>query len=192
MKAAASRLRKMQRTQIPFATAQAMNKTIAQVHQVERIRARADLDEPMSTTINAIRYKRTHKRELEAKVYILPAVSRFLRYQIEGGSRAPRGSVEALPRDIKLNRFGNIPGRRTNKIGKLLQKPNVFEAKRGSINGIWQRTRSGGLKLLIEYKKQAVKYKARFKFYRYASVTTSRVWPRNFKRALEQALKTRR
>ena len=93
MKKARRHLNRLQRQHIPFATALALNETATDVQAYEKIKIKQELHEPIKTTVNAIRVKRTNKRELEAKVFILPAIARFLHYQIEGGARRPRGRV---------------------------------------------------------------------------------------------------
>lgn len=191
MKSASRNLNDLQRKQIPFAASMAINRTAYAVRDYERLKMKQDLDQPTDQVVKSVRVIASNKRSLEARVFILPWANEFLRFQIHGGRRKPRGRVEALPRDIKLNARGNIPGRRQGKIGKLLRRANTFEAQRGNVLGIWERTRRG-VRLLLEYKAQDLRYTARYPFYRYADVEARRRWPANFKKAMSIALTTAR
>lgn len=175
--------------QIPFATSLALNQTANDVKDKEQQTMQRDLDRPTPGVIKSIRVKRSSKRKLIAIVFIIPAVSDFLRYQISGGIRPPRGRTEAVPVGIRLNIYGNIPGRRTGKLSKLLIRPDTFSGTRKGISGIWQRTRGGSIKLLVAYE-PTTKYKPRWRFYDIAAKHSVKVWPRNFNKALSIALST--
>lgn len=191
MRAARRNLKNTQRRQIPFATMTAINQTLFDIRAYEMSKMRIDLHEPTDQVVKSVRVEKANKRTLTGRVYFADWAEGFMRLQIEGGTRRPRGKVEALPRDIKLNVRGNIPGRRTGKIGKLLRRADTFEGRRGNIVGIWQRTRRG-LKLLLEYQNRDLRYAAIYPFYRYADIEARRRWPRNFQRALQFALTTMR
>jgi hypothetical protein len=181
--------------QIPFAASVAMNKTVVDIQKVEKAAIVRELDRPRPGTIKAIRVSRSNKRRLSASVFILPAVDRFIRYQVEGGTRPPRGKAEAVPVDIRLNKYGNIAGRRSGKLSKLLARPDTFSATIKGVAGIWQRAkgrgRRTGLTLLAAFESQTT-YRPRFKFYEHAERTAARRWPRNFNRAISQAIRTAR
>lgn len=191
LKSARRNLNRLQRKQIPFAAMMALNNTAFDVRKYEMLRMPVDLDKPTDQVVKSVRVEKAKKTDLTARVYIVDWADEFLRYQIEGGRRRPRGRVEALPRDIKLNIRGNIPGRRQGKIAKLLQKANTFEGRIGNTLGIWERTRRG-TRLLLEYSTRDLRYSARFPFYRYATIEARRRWPRNFQRALTIALNSAR
>ena len=179
--------------QVPFAASLAMNKTAEQIRKVEQAAARTELENPTATTVRGIRYFRSNKRRLEAGVFVIPAIDKFLRYQEHGGTRAPRGRTEAVPVDIKLNRYGNIPGRRQGKLKKLANRPDTFSGVIGGVAGLWQRVgpRKRRLKLLVAYEPRT-QYKPRWHFYQHAQRTTNRRWARNFERAIRLALATAR
>lgn len=184
-----------QQKQIPFATSVAINKTAQSIQRVEKRKIRADLDRPTPQVVNSIRIKRSSKRDLTGAVFVLPAIARFLRWQIEGGFRAPRGFAEAVPVEQRLNKYGNIAGRRQGKIGKILAKPDVFSATINGVAGIWQRgrgrQRNKKVKLLIAYENR-VRYIPRFPFYRYAEAMANRVWRKHFRSAISRALRSAR
>jgi len=192
VKSARRFLNKMQRRQIPFATSLALNSSAVKIQRFEKAKIRTDLDNPTPQVQKAIRVKRSNKHDLEAAVFILPAVARFLRWQIDGGTRPPRGRIEAVPVNTRLNKYGNVPGRRQGKLGKLLSKPDIFTATIGGVAGIWQRgrgrLRNQNLKLLFAFE-SSTRYQARFRFFHYAQQTLNRVWVREFRRAYARALK---
>jgi len=188
-------LDKMHRRQIPFATSLAINRTANRIKAFEKRRIKVDIEFPTSPVVNSIRVKPSTKRNLVGKVFIIPAIASFMRYAIEGGTRGPRGSVEFIPVNLRLNRQGNIPGRRTGKVGKLIDKPNTFVATINGTTGLWQRgrgrRRNKELKLIGFYGNRT-RYSKRFPFYRYAQRTTNSHWKREFNKAIARALKTAR
>lgn len=192
IKKATRALDKMGRRQVPFATSVAINKTAVSIQRRAQSKITKDLDRPSPQVIKSIRVKRSTKRDLTGIVFILPAISRFLRYQIEGGTRPPRGKVEAVPVNIRLNKYGNIIGRRQGKLRKLLSQPDIFSGTINGVAGIWQRGKGGlknkTVKLLAAYE-SSTQYDKRFPFYRYADDTAQRVWRRNFRIALARALR---
>ena len=179
--------------QIPFAASVGINNTLKDIRKVEQAAIARELDKPTRSTVRGIRYKGSTKRNLVGAVFIIPHIDKYLRYQIHGGKRKPRSRVEALPAQIKLNRYGNIPGRRQGKLRKLAARKNTFSATIGGVAGLWQRAGSKGrrLKLLVAYE-QHTQYKPKFRFYHHAEKTVVRRWPRNFNRAISRALKTAR
>ena len=104
----------------------------------------------------------------------MPKQAEYLRFQIEGGTRTPKGTAIAVPTsNVKLNRYGNPAGGQ-GRIKRLLAKKNTFQ---GTINGVadvWQRPKRGrggsgtigqsGLKLLVAYE-SSTQYQPRYDFY---------------------------
>lgn len=181
--------------QVPFAASLAMNKTAESIQSVEKRKIQSDLDRPTPAVVKSIRVQRSSKRYLNAAVFVLPAISNFLHYQVEGGTRAPRGRTEAVPVKIRLNKYGNIPARRQNKIAKLLARPDTFSGTVRGVPGIYQRgrgrMRNKKVKLLLAYENR-ISYRPRFPFYRYAQTTLNRVWRRQFNNAIARALRSAR
>jgi len=190
IKSATIFLDRLGKRQIPFATSLALNKTAVEVKEKEQLTMRRDLDNPTPTTVKAIRVKRSTKRNLTAIIFILPAVARFLNYQIDGGTRPPRGRTEAVPVSIRLNQYGNIIGRRQGKIAKLLARVDTFSGRVRGIPGIWQRQKSSGrLKLLVAYENKT-RYRIRWRFYAIANREAIKTWPAAFRRSLQTAIAT--
>lgn len=187
LKTAEKFLDKLQHRQIPFATSLALNAAAVKIQRFEKSKIRADLEDPTPQVQKSIRVKRSSKRDLQAAVFILPAIAKFLKYSIDGGSRAPRGRVEAVPVNARLNRYGNIPGRRQGKIAKLLQRPDTFVGTIRGVTGIWKRGKSKNSVSLLFAFYRSTTYRSRFPFFRYAESTLDRVWVAEFRRALARA-----
>jgi len=189
----ATRLLGAMKKQVPFAASIAMNKTAASIQKVEKAAMKRELDQPRPATVKGIRVSRSNKRNLRAAVFVLPAIDKFLRYQVQGGTRSPRGKAEAVPVQLRLNRYGNIPGRRQGKLAKLLNRPDTFSGTVKGVAGIYQRVGKGKrfLKLLVAYENR-VTYKRRFNFYDHAERTARRTWSRNFNQAIKSAIRTAR
>ena len=107
----------------------------------------------------------------------MPTQAEYLRFQIEGGTRTPKGTAIAVPTsNVKLNRYGNLAGGQ-GRIKRLLAKKNTFQGTIKGVAGVWQRTKRGkrsrggsgtigqsGLKLLVAYE-NSTQYQPRFDFY---------------------------
>ena len=177
--------------QVPFAASVAINNTTRDVQKVEHAAAKRELDEPRTSTIKGIRYQASNKRNLTGAVFVVSHVDKFLRYQIHGGIRRPRASAEALPVNVRLNRYGNIIGRRQGKLRKLEARQDTYRAVIGGVYGLWQRTKKQGIRLLVAYE-QRITYRPRFRFYEHAERTVNRRWRRHFETAIQYAIRTAR
>ena len=179
--------------QVPFAASVAMNETVTKIQQVEQAAMSRELDRPRPATIKGIRVARSNKRNLRAAVFVIPAIDRFIRYQVVGGTRLPENKAVSVPVQIRLNKYGNISGRRQGKLAKLLARPDTFSGTIKGVSGIYQRVGRGKrfLKLLVAYE-DSVTYRPRFHFYDHADRTARRVWARTFNRAIRRAIRTAR
>lgn len=178
--------------QVPFATSVALNETAKDIQQAEQKALPRELDNPTPQTVKGIRMFRSSKRNLESGVFIIPHIDKFLRYQIHGGTRPPRSKTEAVPVQVRLNKYGNIPGRRQGKLGKLINRPDTFSGTIKGVAGIWQRGKGRNrnrVTLLVAYEPRT-RYTRKFNFYQHAQRTASSRWPRNFNRSLTAAIRT--
>jgi len=167
---------------MPFAAALGLSMTAKKVAKVEQRMMVRQLDRPTLFTIKCVRWQGASKNDfktgrLRSRVYLMPTQAESLRYQIEGGTRTPKGTAIAVPTsNVKLNRYGNLAGGQ-GRIKRLLAKKNVFQGTIGGVAGIWQRPKRGkrsrggsgtigqsGLKLLVAYE-SSTQYQPRFDFY---------------------------
>lgn len=177
--------------QMPFAASKAINDTAKDAQNAVRAQMQKKLDRPTPFTLNATGVKRATKTRLKATIFIKDIQAQYLQYQIAGGTRSPKDKSIPIPRDIKLNKYGNIPGMRGGKkIAALLNKPNTFMGTVRGQSGVWQRTnKNKKLKLLIAFEEKAT-YRPRLDFFKIVAGVHKGRMQANLKRALEMALRT--
>ena len=138
----------LHKKQMPFAAALGLSMTAKKVAKVEQRMMVRELDRPTPFTIKGVRWQGASKNDfktgrLRSRVYLMPTQAEYLRYQIEGGTRTPKGTAIAVPTsNVKLNRYGNLAGGQ-GRIKRLLAKKNVFRGTIGGVAGIWQRPKRG-------------------------------------------------
>ena len=135
---------RLHKKQMPFAAALGLSMTAKKVAKVEQRMMVRELVRPTPFTIKGVRWQGASKNDfktgrLHSRVYLMPTQAEYLRYQIEGGTRTPKGRAIAVPTsNVKLNRYGNLAGGQ-GRIKRLLAKKNVFQGTIGGVAGIWQR-----------------------------------------------------
>lgn len=179
--------------QMPFAASLALNETAQDAKNAVTKQIEKKLDRPTRFTLNAVGVRRASKRNLKATVFIKDIQAEYLQYAIEGGTRKPKDKALVVPRDIRLNKYGNIPGLRGGKkIAALLNKPNTFMGTIKGQSGIWQRTnKNKRLKLLLAFEDK-IEYRKRLDFHKIVVSVAKNRLQRNLKRALEYAVRTAR
>ncbi len=174
-----------------YAASLALTRTARQAADDQKAQAEKELDRPTPFTKRGFRYRKATKAKLQSAVYIAPIQAEYLFWAVEGGRRPGRSKKgEALPVGIRMNKYGNIPGRWKGKIRKLINRPNTFVETINGVHGVWQRFK-GRLKLLIRFHK-STKYDKQLKFYKTADKSFYRRYDREFDKALSQALRTAR
>ncbi|WP_445494036.1 hypothetical protein [Photorhabdus sp. SF281] len=134
--------------QIPFATAQALTKVARQIEQAEKKAIERKLDNPTPFTINSVRSVGARKNNLKAKVFVMKTAAGYLEPFEVGGVHKLNGNALLNPKDIKLNKYGNLP---RNKLQQLKAKPDVFIGEvttryGNNVNGVWQRKKAKKVK----------------------------------------------
>ena len=202
-------LARINKKQIPFAAALGLTNTAKRLAEVEKRMMVKQLDRPTPFTIRGIRYQRANKADystgrLHSRVYIMDKQAEYLRLQIQGGTRTPSGKALPVPtKNLKLNKYGNIPGGQ-GRIQKLLSRKNTFQGTINGIPGIWQRPAKGkrkrggygttgptGLKLLVAYEPTA-QYQPRFDFYGIAKRVVPKIVGKEMDRAIARALASKK
>ena len=194
-------LTEVQKKQIPFATARAITQTLQVARRDEIVRVNRDIDRPVPWTERGFRVTGAKKTTLTGRLYILPDQLKYMKYQIFGGVRMPRGSALALrpaktrPGDIQPNKYGNVP--RTKQARALLSK-GAFSGTVNGVAGIWKpptKTKTGKLrkgsrmKLLLAYERQAT-YRPIFRFHITGEKSINRNWPHIWQRSIQDALRS--
>ena len=177
----------IQRRQLPFATAKALTQTAKAVQTKLTAEIERAFDRPTPFTKKAIGIKAARKDTLTAEVFVRDIQAKYLKLQIEGGTRRPIKRALLLPANVALNQYGNMP---RNLVKRLRGRKDVFSATINGTPGLWQRV-GRSVRLLVGYEPQA-QYQRRFDFYGIGQREAERRLPANFARALADALRTAR
>lgn len=127
------------RKQIPFATAQAMTAVVRKIEDAQKVGMQRNLDNPTPFTIKSVKSRGARKSDLKAKVFVMNTAAAYLEPFEIGGVHKLNGSALLNPKDIKLNKYGNLP---RNKLSSLKSKENTFIGDVGGVNGVWQRKKA--------------------------------------------------
>jgi hypothetical protein len=192
-------LSRVQKQQIPFATSVAINNTLFDMKKTNERKLATIFEGGVTAyTKRQFRFSKSTKRLPVGVFFITDEGEQYLKYQIDGGIRTPRGSAVIVPfkKNVRLNKFGNLSKAKSPQA--LLAKNNVFSANIKGVGGIYQRSKymksikNSKVKLLLAYEDQTHYRNPRYPFYETNTKIADRVFGRNFKRALERALKTAR
>ncbi|TDB48241.1 hypothetical protein [Photorhabdus khanii] len=125
--------------QVPFATAQALTKVARQIEQAEKKAIERKLDNPTPFTVKSVGSVGARKNNLTAKVFVRDIAASYLTPFEVGGVHKLNSSALLNPKDIKLNKYGNLP---RNKLQQLKAKPNTFIGEIDGVNGVWKRKKA--------------------------------------------------
>lgn len=207
-------LKALANDQVPYATAVALTRTAQDAAKELNAELPKHLDNPTPFTRQAFTILRATKRDLRAVVLAKAAQAKYLKYQVDGGSRAPNKKAQRLPSQIKLNAFGNIPRgeivrlialakadkRLTKAKGRKLgvsSKVNLFygDPGNGRPPGIYKRVVNGEqqtLVPLIVFPQQQVQYRPRFPMRSIVERVVAQKFAAHFRVALQEAIRTAR
>ncbi|EMD0831970.1 hypothetical protein VP018_003865 [Morganella morganii] len=127
------------RKQIPFATAQAMTAVVRKIEDAQKVAMQRNLDNPTPFTMKSVKSRGARKSDLRAKVFVMNTAGAYLEPFEIGGVHKLNGSALLNPKDIKLNKHGNLP---RNKMSALKSKVNTFIGDIDGVNGVWQRKKA--------------------------------------------------
>jgi len=157
VKAISRRLSDLAQKQLRFATAQALTELVKEVRADESQNIAHTFNRPKKFTVNSIGAHGARKDTLTAKVYARPVAAKYLQPYEDGGSHFLPGRALLNPKNIKLDKNGQLPrrvldrlnARKDTYIGKV-------KTKSGEVNGVWQRVlaakgKSAHMKLLIRF-----------------------------------------
>ena len=125
--------------QIPFATAQALTNVARQIAVAEKAAFQRKLENPTPSPVNSVGSVGARRDSLTAKVYVRDIAAGYLEPFEFGGVHKLNGQALLNPKDIKLNKYGNLS---RNKLSQLKAKSNVFIGDVDGINGVWQRVKA--------------------------------------------------
>ena len=201
-------LNRIQKKQIPFATSKALNAVAFDARSFIQKSLPRKLDRPTKGIISSVQVQQSKKKNLVAIVGFAglgfkstkwkESPAKIMRRHIEGGTRkhSPHGGTAlGLPvpiiKNIKLNKFGNLP---RTKIKTLLAKPDkYFSGKpKGRDAGVYQRIKTKnkrGLKMLVNYEKTTQYQGGRFPLRKIVEAAVRNKYRKRFDAALKYALK---
>ncbi|EFJ8793866.1 hypothetical protein AXA14_005177 [Escherichia coli] len=125
--------------QIPFATARAMTSVARQIRDAQKTAIQRRLSNPTPFTVNSVRSAGATKNNLVARVFVMDTAAAYLGPFETGGVHHLSGKALLNPKNIRLNKYGNLPRR---KLDQLKSKPNVFVGKVNGVSGVWQRKKA--------------------------------------------------
>nr|BAR29131.1 unnamed protein product [uncultured Mediterranean phage uvMED]BAR29226.1 unnamed protein product [uncultured Mediterranean phage uvMED] len=174
-----------QKKQIPFATANAINQTLFQTRKVMMKQTEQKLNNPTPFTVKSFLVDKAKKTKLSGMLFIREAAEKYLKFQILGGTRSSGKKFSIPTSNAKLNRYGNIVGKRTG----LIKKQSQFLQTINGVTGVWERQSDNKLKLIIALKNSA-NYKPKLPFYTIAQKYAVSKFNKNLINALNKAFKT--
>jgi len=186
-------LKRVGERNIPLAIAQSLTATAKHLQKVQKRSLRKYLDKPTPFTekafgLNMAKWKDFKRGTMFARVFAHPIQSRYLEYQVYGGTRNPPKRANIVPgKETRVNKYGNL----TKKyVQTQLAKPNTYVGKVNGVSGIWQRYKSGRQKLLVLFT-GATQYQKRLPFFRISDRIVARELPKQINKAVRRALNAR-
>ena len=195
-----------QRKQIPFATSKALNDVAFDCRSSIQKFLPKKLDRPTTGITRSVQVEKSKKKNLVAIVGFAglgfkstkwsESPAKIMRRHIQGGTRSPQGKAIPVPiaRNLKLNKFGNMP---RTKIKTLLSKPDKYFSgqPKGRDAGIYERTKRtkrkpGKLKMLITWEPTTQYQGGRFPLRKIVEAAIRSKYRKRFDAALRNALKT--
>ena len=174
-----------QKKQIPFATSVAINNTLFDLKKEMAKQMDKKLDRPTPFTKRGFFINKAKKNLLVGVLLMKDIVANYMQFQIEGGTRTTGKQIPVPYKpNARLNKFGNIIGKRTG----LIKKNTQFIGNVSGTEGVYERTKDG-LKLIIGFER-SVTYRPRFPFYTIAARFSNAVFDRNFTKAFNRALRS--
>lgn len=167
--------------QITFAATIAANNIAKDVKVGVERQLKSDIDKPTPFTQKAFKVNRANKKTLTSSVEIKPIQAKYLKYQIEGGTR--RNQTVVIPRKKARNKYGNLP---RGKLGKLAAQGKTYIANGLVVQQLKTKTKP------LAFLTDKADYKKRFKFFERARSTAKQVAGRHIKSAIRYALATAR
>ena len=177
----------VQKKQIPFATSVAINNTLFDLKKEMAKQMDKKLDRPTPFTKRGFFINKAKKNLLIGVLLMKDIVANYMQYQIEGGTRTTGKQIPVPYKpNARLNKFGNIIGKRTG----LIKKNTQFIGNVSGTEGVYERTKQG-LKIIIGFER-SVTYRPRFPFYVIATKFSNAVFDRKFAKAFDRALRSAR
>ena len=190
-------LSRLAHSQINFATAQALTSLAKEVQADEIRNIATTFRKPKPFTQKSVGIQGARKDTLQAKVFVRPIAAKYLEPYEKGGSHVLSGRALINPKNIKLDRYGQLPRK---ALARLKARKDVFIGKiktsKGAVNGVWQRIPAkrklpAHLKLLIRFG-DSLPVKKRLNYRSRAQAIVDRRFNAVFAEAMSKALASAR
>lgn len=181
-------LNRLQKEQLPFATAQAINNTLFGLRKEMGKQTVKKLDRPVPFTQRGFLIEKSTKRYLVGKLFMRPEVEKYMKYQIDGGVRSTAKKIPVpITKNKRLNKYGNIAGKRTG----LVKGSKEFIGTIKGVTGVWKLGRKGETPTLLIKFHDSVKYdKKPFDFFKIGRGYVRGTFNRQLSKAFRKALRT--
>ena len=190
-------LNRIQRKQIPFATAKALTQTAKDVRESLKKALPRYLHRPTKGIINSVRSDMATKYNVTARVGFAglgfdktlwrERPAKIMRYHIKGGTRYPNKRAIAVPVKQTTNQYGNL---KRNAVKNLLANTTKYFSgtPKGMSNaGIYERQKKK-LKMLVAWEPKATYQGGRFPFKGIVKLSVAKNYRKRFERSLQDAL----
>ncbi len=134
----------LQRKQLPFAAATALNDVAFQVRTVELLQVRNTFENPRPFTANSVQVNKARKNALSAMIFIRPEVATYLQPYETGGTHVVPGKAQLVPIHMRLDQYGQITKSTLARLNALANDPssNVFFGTVHNVTGYWMRLKA--------------------------------------------------
>lgn len=177
----------------------ALNDTAQDVKEAEELEIEREFDRPTPFTKKALYLRRATKSRLTSEVGVKRVQAEYLKRQVAGGVRRPRGRALLMPGSVRLNKYGNMP---KGAVKRMLARDNVFVASRNKSAtrhmrpGIYQRKGNAkrgtkSVKLLVAFETRA-SYRKRWNFYGVATRRGRGTFEGHYLNWIKRALATKK
>ena len=172
---------------LPLITRSAINNTLFGLKKEMAKQTNKKLDRPTPFTQKGFFINKAKGKKLSGSLFIRPEVAKYLRWVIDGGLRTEKRMIPIpYPPNAKLNKFGNIVGKRTG----LIKKKSQFIGTIKNITGVWERFNKGkNVKLIIGFKPSAQYEGGKFPFYRIGRKYVENTFDKNLTKAYKFRMK---
>ncbi len=134
----------VQRQQIPFATASALNDVAFTAQASERAAFGAFFKHPRPFTKRSVMVTKATKAQQAATVFIRPEVAKYLAPYEYGGVHVVPGKAQLVPITLRLDQYGQLTKPTLAKLNAMAHDPKsgVFFAEIHGVRGYWLRSKT--------------------------------------------------
>lgn len=180
------KLKRIERKQIPFAAAGALTDTAFQSKAVAVRAMPKFLDRPTPATMKGLLVRKAKKTHLESAVFFKPFVWKYMRWQVLGGTRTTGRKIAVPGRDVRLNKYGNIPGKR----GGLVKGGAYIRSMGAGRSGIFKK--KGKRETIRAILVPRATYKITYPFHLIVERAAKKRFRKNFEKSMDRAMRTAR